>query len=96
MSWVRELLFKLKEMKPIFPRLTYYSFVIAYISVMTVTLMYMFMSKNGCVNVCEPLLFIRIPEIIMGIGLVAYSFKLIRHDSKEFIEDYWRRYYEAR
>lgn len=61
-------------------RAYYYSFVIAFALVMTMTLFWMFFSKGGMVMIGEPNIAIRVAEILIGISLIVMSTVFIRQD----------------
>ena len=58
----------------------YYSFVIACVLVMTLTLVWMFYAKNGVVTVQEPIIAIRMAEIFIGISLLTMSAVFVWQD----------------
>lgn len=62
----------------------YYSFVIAYVGVMTLTLFWMFYTSSGVVMIQEPNIAIRVAEIFIGVSLVAMSLVFIRQDVLKF------------
>ena len=58
----------------------YYSFVISFVSVMTLTLIWMFFTKTGAVMIVEPNIAIRVAEIFIGISVVVMSLVFLRQD----------------
>lgn len=68
----------MKIIRKRFVEMAYYCFAIAFSLVMTATLMLMFVSPTGVVNVMEHNLLIRTAEIFMGVFVMGYSIVLIR------------------
>lgn len=69
---------RIRLIKKNFLDIAYYCFAISFALVMTATLMLMFVSPTGVVNVMEHNLVIRTTEIFMGIFVMGYSVILIR------------------
>jgi len=63
-----------------FKKIYYYSFVISFVVMMTMTLIRMFFVENGMVVIQEPNIIIRIVEIFVGASLVMMSLFFISDD----------------